>query len=402
LAESDLFHLCIVRPREKTERLEKRTLLLPFSVKVMVMKPALRVLVVEDSTFDYEFLLIAFARHGMTVDTLRVETREEMCTALQEREWDIIISDHNLPQFSSFGALQVLQESAKDLPFIIVSGDIGEDVAVEAMRSGCDDYLLKDRLTRLGPAVEAALARAAMRREKRLAEERLRESESRLSQLAAHLDRVKEEERAALSRDLHDEVGGALAAVNFGIATLRKHLESSEEAALALDRLRDQVANAALSVQRLMKELRPSILDAGLVPALEWHTREFQRRTGIRTLFSSNKEEVSFSHEISTVAYRVCQESLVNVMKHAQARETRVELFCDENNVTLEVRDNGRGINPSDLKKPSSFGVYGMQERARSLGGWLEVSGSSAGTTVMLSLPWRDHEAKGAPEQDKT
>ncbi len=366
------------------------------------MKPALRVLVVEDSTFDYEFLLIAFARHGMTVDTLRVETREEMCTALQEREWDIIISDHNLPQFSSFGALQVLQESAKDLPFIIVSGDIGEDVAVEAMRSGCDDYLLKDRLTRLGPAVEAALARAAMRREKRLAEERLRESESRLSQLAAHLDRVKEEERAALSRDLHDEVGGALAAVNFGIATLRKHLESSEEAALALDRLRDQVANAALSVQRLMKELRPSILDAGLVPALEWHTREFQRRTGIRTLFSSNKEEVSFSHEISTVAYRVCQESLVNVMKHAQARETRVELFCDENNVTLEVRDNGRGINPSDLKKPSSFGVYGMQERARSLGGWLEVSGSSAGTTVMLSLPWRDHEAKGAPEQDKT
>jgi signal transduction histidine kinase len=360
---------------------------LPFSVKVMVMKPVLRVLVVEDSTFDYEFLLIAFARHGMAVDTLRVETREEMHTALYEREWDIIISDHNLPQFSSFGALEVLQQSGKDLPFIIVSGDIGEDVAVEAMRSGCDDYLIKDRLTRLGPAVESALARAAMRREKRLAEERLRESESRLSQLAAHLDRVKEEERAALARDLHDEVGGALASVNFGIAALRKHIEASEEGSAALDRLREQVANAALSVQRLMKELRPSILDVGLIPALEWHTREFQRRTGIRTLFSANKEELEFPHEISTVAYRVCQESLINVMKHAQASEAYVELFCDDQNVTLEVRDNGRGISPGDLEKPASFGVYGMQERARSLRGWLEVSSSPTGTTVMLSLP---------------
>jgi signal transduction histidine kinase len=377
--------------REK-ESSEKRVLSLPFSVKVLFMKPALKVLVVEDSTFDYEFLLIAFARHGMAVDPLRVETREEMHAALHQREWDIIISDHNLPQFSSFGALEVLQESGKDLPFIIVSGDIGEDVAVEAMRSGCDDYLLKDRLTRLGPAVDAALARSAMRQAKRLTEERLRESESRLSQLAAHLDRVKEEERAALARDLHDEVGGALASVNFGIASLRKHLESSHEATLALDRLQEQVANAALSVQRLMKELRPSILDVGLVPALEWHTREFQRRTGIRTFFSSNKEEVNFSHEIATVTYRVCQESLVNVMKHAQASEARVELFCDENNVTLEVRDNGRGINPGDLEKPSSFGVYGMQERARSLRGWLEVSSSSAGTTVMLSLPRGDHQ----------
>ncbi len=358
------------------------------------MKHALRVLVVEDSTFDYEFLLIAFARHGMAVEPLRVQTREEMHTALAKQPWDIVISDHNLPQFSSFGAMQVLKESGQDLPFIIVSGDIGEDVAVEAMRAGCDDYLLKDRLTRLGPAVETALARAAMRREKRLAEERLRESESRLSQLAAHLDRVKEEERAAIARDLHDEVGGALASVNYGIATLRKYLETHEEGTVALNRLQEQVANAALSVQRLMKELRPSILDAGLAPALEWHTREFQRRTGIRTQFTANRDDLIFPHEISTVAFRVCQESLTNVMKHAQASEAYVELFCDDENVTLEVRDNGRGMAPGDLDKPTSFGVYGMQERARSLGGWLEVSSSPQGTSVMLSLPLSDNASQ--------
>lgn len=354
------------------------------------MKRPLHVLVIEDSIFDYEFLLISFARHGTAVDALRVETREGMEAALAERAWDIVISDHNLPKFSSFGALEVLRASGKDLPFIIVSGDIGEDVAVEAMRAGCDDYLLKDRLTRLGPAVEAALTRAAMRREKRLAEERLRESENRLSQLAAHLDRVKEEERAAIARDLHDDVGGALASVNFGIAALRKHLDAGSEGAAALEALQEQVTHAALSVQRLMKELRPSILDAGLVPALEWHTREFQRRTGIRTSFVYNRDDISFPHEISTVAFRVCQESLTNVMKHARAPEAYVELFCDHENITLEVRDNGRGMSPGALDKPASFGVYGMQERARSLGGWLEVSSSAQGTGVMLCLPLHD------------
>ena len=201
------------------------------------------------------------------------------------------------------------------------------------------------------------------------------------------MERVKEEERAAIARDLHDDIGGALASVNFGIVSLRKDVESNSEGGRHLELLQEQVTHAANAVLRLMKELRPSILDAGLAPALEWHCREFQRRTEIDTTFSVNREEIHFPSEVSTVAFRICQESLTNVMKHARATQAHVELFTDGENLTLEVRDNGRGMSPSDLKKPTSFGVYGMQERARSLGGWLEVSSDTQGTSVMLSLP---------------
>ncbi len=350
----------------------------------------LRILVVEDSEIDYEFLLIMLRRHGLNVHTRRVETREAMVAALSEDDWDLVISDHNLPQFSSIGALETLRESGLDLPFIIVSGEIGEDAAVAAMRAGVDDYLLKDRLARLGPAIDAALERAAMRHERRDSEASLRSSEARLSALTAHLENIKEKERASIARDLHDDIGGALAAIGFELTALSKRVGTDDTNARSINQMREQLERALGAMQRMMMSLRPSILDAGLVAALEWLTRDFGRRTGIKTTFSTNREEIDASSEISTAAFRICQESLTNVLRHADASTVRIELFADAKNLTIEIRDNGRGVSHADFTKIGVFGIVGMRERARSLGGWLEIDTSADGTSVMLSLPTRN------------
>lgn len=158
------------------------------------MAKPLRVLIVEDSEDDAELLLNQLRRGGYSPSFERVETAAGMRAALTNQQWDIVISDHAMPQFSSLAALAVLKESGLDLPFIIVSGEIGEDVAVEVMRSGAHDYVMKGKLARLVPAIERELQEAKVRRKRRLAEESLRkahdELELRVRQRTAELNAI--------------------------------------------------------------------------------------------------------------------------------------------------------------------------------------------------------------------
>ncbi len=150
------------------------------AVPLPVLPPprALRMLHVEDSESDAGLVQRALDRSGFVVDAVRVETADEMRAQLQHRAWDIVIADFQLPQFNAMGALQVLHESGRDLPFLVVSGTIGEDIAVAVMRAGAHDYVMKDRLERLGPAVSRELAEAVVRREHAASQRALREIES--------------------------------------------------------------------------------------------------------------------------------------------------------------------------------------------------------------------------------
>jgi len=143
------------------------------------MKPVLRVLVVEDSEFDAQMIISLIRKSGYDVVAERVDTGEAMQKALHEKSWDIILSDYNLPNFSAPEALKLLQTSELDLPFIIISGGIGEATAVAAMKAGAHDYFMKGNLNRLAPAIERELREAANRRERREAREKLLESELR-------------------------------------------------------------------------------------------------------------------------------------------------------------------------------------------------------------------------------
>src|SRR5689334_17559463 len=152
------------------------------------MRPALQILIVEDSTDDTQLLALELRRAGYAFDFEQVDSAETMRAALDRRNWDLVISDYVMPGFGGAEALALVQSRGLSLPFIIVSGHIGEDIAVAAIKAGADDYLMKDRLGRLGPAIERALKEAECRRAHQRANEALRQSEERYRQLAENLE----------------------------------------------------------------------------------------------------------------------------------------------------------------------------------------------------------------------
>lgn len=350
----------------------------------------LHALIVEDSTEDFELILAILSRAGWAIEAQRVEDRAAMHLALDSRRWDVVIADHSLPQFSGSEALELAKNSGAESPFILVSGSIGEDAAVAALHAGADDCINKESLSRLAHAVERSLAAAESRRERRLAEEALRDSLEQLRALSAHLDKAIEAERAGFARELHDQVGGTLTALRSELDGLRKRVENDPMLAKrvrSMDGLIETAMTASISMSRA---LRPSMLDHGVFPAIEWQAREFEERTGTLCRVSCNDEEAALDIEQSTALYRVFQEALTNVTKHARAARVDAVLFINAATVTLEVRDNGAGLEDGALNKLASFGIRGMMERVRGLGGWLDIFGRPGeGATLMISIPRR-------------
>ena len=349
-----------------------------------------RVLHLEDSEPDHELAILTLQRGGLRVRARRVETRAAFMAALEE-PWDLVLSDYHLPGLTGLDALQMLREhSAAAVPFILVSGQIGEDTAVEAMRNGAADYLLKNNRARLAPAVEHAIAGARMRRARELADVELQASRKRLSELAQHLQTSVEAERQAIAREIHDDVGGSLTALKFELDGIRRHAGSAVVEQRALAAL-ETVTHAIEASQRIMQNLRPAILEQGLVAALQWMTSQFEKRMAIecefRTQASHLGQALVLPPGVALVAYRTAQEALTNVSKHAQATRVVVDLSLTGGVLSLEVSDNGRGLGQTDLAKARSFGIRGLHERASTVGGWVDLSSGAAGTSLILSVP---------------
>lgn len=617
-----------------------------------------RILCVEDSEADFELMLFELRMADFAHTALRVEDEPGMKQALEESPWDLVISDHSLPRFSSAAALKVLREQEVDIPFIIASGAIGEDAAVAALQSGADDYLMKHSMKRLVPAIENALAAADARRHRRRATEDLRaglaylrallraspiaiialdeknnitlmnaaaerifrikredamgapppitilqnqrildnlisatqqgpveraedtwlrrdgsavdmvfsaarlhggagvvlfvtdvteqkraelaqrETETRfaaitanlpgvvfqmlarpaenlilvpyvsagaarlfgvapeaflsapgrfmelldstdrddlrdavaqairqrtplegqwrirgadretesgvrwvqvaasarevgggnwlldgiitditaqkhaeqelmhsreeLRALTAHAEQAKEQERRLVARDIHDEIGSTLTGMKADLAWLKRRFAGDAEVATKLTSMGELVDGAVQTANRIIQALRPGILDYGIAPALEWQASDFATRMGMEVTFETNEEDLALDIEQSTALFRVFQESLTNVAKYAKASKVETELFATPTSVTLEVRDNGAGLADGALEKATSFGIRGMMERVRALGGWLDINGAPGkGTTVMLSIPRRRPRAGAAPAHPK-
>ena len=354
---------------------------------------SLRVLHLEDSLPDHELALLHLLRAGLRVDTQRVDTEAGLRVALDTQDWDVVLSDFNLPGFNGLRAQQILRESGKDLPFILVSGEIGEDTAVAAMRNGAADYLLKNNLARLAPAVEHAIAAHRDRLARQDADRELAESRQRLSELAQHLQTSVEMERAAIAREIHDDVGGSLTAIQFDLAWIGRHVLAGDvQAAEVQQRVltaQETVQHAIEASQRIMHNLRPAILEQGLVAALQWMAVQFEKRNHLACIFRTSHESMQLAAGVPLVAYRFAQEALTNVSKHAQATRVMIDLSMGRGVLSLEVSDNGRGLEPGDLAKARSFGLRGLHERASTVGGWVDISSDVAGTVLMLSVPMR-------------
>jgi len=149
----------------------------------------------------------------------------------------------------------------------------------------------------------------------------------------------------------------------------------------------ETVTHAIEASQRIMHNLRPAILEQGLVAALQWMASRYERRTGIECEFHTSHDSVPLPSGVPLVAYRTAQEALTNVSKHARATRVRVDLLLATDMLSLEISDNGRGLSSRDLAKAHSFGIRGLQERAVTVGGWIDLSSSPKGTTLILSIP---------------
>ncbi|MDR7334947.1 response regulator [Roseateles asaccharophilus] len=346
----------------------------------------LRVLHVEDAELDHQLILAELIRAGLRVEIERLDSLPAVLAAL-DRPWDAILSDFNLPGFSGLQVLEALKDRQSPVPFILISGEIGEDTAVAAMRNGAADYLLKNNLARLAPALLHAVDAAESERARLAADQELVRSKQRLHQLAGHLQTSVELERAAIAREIHDDVGGSLTAVKFDLAWIDRHAQEPEVRARVAAAL-ETVNSAIEASQRIMHNLRPAILEQGLVAALQWMTARFERRTGIEASLLVGEERLELPSGVPLVAYRTAQEALTNVSKHAKASRVDIELSQDSGVLTLEIRDNGRGIASGDLGKERSFGIRGLHERAATVGGWVDLSSTpGSGTSLILTVP---------------
>jgi signal transduction histidine kinase len=308
----------------------------------------------------------------------------------------VVLSDFNVPGFTGAQALELLKREGPVLPFVLLSGEIGEDTAVASMRDGASDYLLKNNLARLAPAVRNAIQANRDHQARLLADSELAASRQRLAELAQHLQTSIEMERAAIAREIHDDVGGSLTALKFDLAWIGRHAMSPEvqlRVATALETL-DHAIGAS---QRIMHNLRPAILEQGLVPALQWMTSRFERRNNVVCQFRTTHEAISLPVGVPLVAYRFAQEALTNISKHAHASRVVVDLSLSAGVLSLEVSDNGSGLTPDDLAKARSFGLRGLHQRASTAGGWVDISSGPEGTTLLLSVPLREAKAH-APE----
>ncbi len=492
----------------------------------------LRLLIIEDNEDDALLLTHRFRHAGYDLDVLRVDTPAGTETALRNQTWDLIISDHDLPGFSAIAALGILQQLGLDIPFIIVSGVIREETAIAAMRAGAHDYMAKNRLERLFPAVERELREAKNRRERSRAqlmqqqtearlhaaaantpgvifqmqrrpgekieflfaseatemllgmtpkmlcsdsslfeaqllpedkttlfaeleqtarlgdklnwegrihttagdtkwinvrgsarteadgtqvwegvmwnitqskrtEAELRASQLHLKALSNHLQNAKEDERERIARDVHDVLGGHLVALKFSTSLIASKPDMpAEQLRERIGQIQALIDDAIETVGRVTRELRPGILkDFGLAAAIESHAEDFAQRTGIRCEILCADDDIDLPEDESIALFRIFQEALTNISKHAEAETVEIRLMHTGDGVALEVGDDGKGISEDDLSKPRSFGLRGVRERVASLGGHVTLqSRVPRGTLLSVTLPISDAPATAGQE----
>lgn len=482
------------------------------------MTRPLRILLIEDSEEDAELLLAEIENGGFDIAHRRVDSAKAIVDALATNQWDIVISDYTLPQFNGLEAIEIVRQHDPDLPFIITSGNIGEDIAVEAMRAGAHDYLMKNNLSRLTPAIDRELRESRLRRDARQTRIQLEDNEARfraivsnipgmvfqihtkphgalsfsyvsegskrlleltpqqlqddsarffdrlidrdesslltrlmqsaqpllwegrirslsgdshrwiemrmspyhcgndliqwdgilddisqrkhvelellrsrsqLSALSSHLQKVKETERTSIAREVHDNIGGNLTAIKIDLLWLTNRIQKTDSEALEKVQSLEFLTDRTMAItSRIARDLRPPLLDLGVLAAVEWEASEFGKRMNIPCTVHCSDEDLAVDPDLANALFSIFREILTNISKHAGATRVAVELEADGTACTLSVTDNGRGFTQTDLLKDKSFGLRGMLERARHLGGEIRFSGGPGkGMKVTASLP---------------
>lgn len=226
--------------------------------------------------------------------------------------------------------------------------------------------------------------------ERKLAEEKLKRNAKLLRELAAHLQSVREEERALIAREIHDEFGQTLTVLKIKLTLINKKIpEDLFSLKSKLDEVIKMIDDSVETVQKISSKLRPDILDElGLIPAIEWQVTEFEKVSGIKCTLILPNQEIFIDKERQTAIFRILQEALTNVARHSGADKVQINFFNHLSKIILEVKDNGKGISSEQIKDVKSLGIHGMEERVLIFGGSFLIEGfSGKGTTLKIEIP---------------
>ena len=386
------------------------------------------ILLVEDDASLSLLLQQMLRRYGHEVRACA--SAEEAWECLEQQDYPLLVLDWVLPGMSGLELCRrIRQRQGGSFVYIwvITARNTREDL-LEVLAAGANDYLAKpidiallevrvriavqqalhlrerqraeaelaahqavleqrvgERTEALSRSVQALEAENAQRR---AAEDQLGQARDQLRALASRLLSIQEEQQKRISREIHDELGQAMTALKLDLGWLAAQLGEQEVLQAKIARMIPLVSGTITTIQRICAELRPGILDdLGLVAALEWQVQEFSERSGLSCRLDVEPEDLDVPPELATTLFRICQEALTNVMRHAQARSVQLRLLCEDGEIRLRISDDGVGIPAGRAEHPMSLGLMGMRERVQPWNGEVQILGRPGqGTEIRVRI----------------
>lgn len=358
-----------------------------------------RILVVDDDQRNLVALQEMLQDLGRNL--VLANSGEQALRCVLKSDFAVILLDARMPGVDGFETAKLIRQRprSRHTPIIFLTGAY-EDLPsmFRGYEVGAVDYIVKPLVpevlkSKIAVFIDLYEKSAVLTREiteRRMIEEQLLESKENLRALAGRLQSVVEEERTRISREIHDELGQALTGLKMDLTWLASRLSKNQKVlhnkCKSIFKLIDSTIQ---SVRRIASGLRPEILDeVGLSAAIGWQARDFQKRTGIRCKVDLPADGANLGRERSTAVFRIFQELLTNVVRHASATAIDIALHVSEAEVRLVVLDNGKGIPDARLRSPQSLGLLGMRERASLLGGKVEITKARGkGTRACVTIP---------------
>lgn len=351
----------------------------------------IRMLVLEDNETDRLLLQDAFSEvEAFNHEILFTETLEAGLILINETSFDVILLDLGLPDSSGIETFGQVRQAAPLAAVLVLTSLSDERTGIEAVKRGAQDYLIKGQM----PSVLLLRSiRYAVERQR--ATTALKETQGRFRKLAKSLQSARETERTAISREIHDELGQLLTGLKMDLNWISRHIESPEsvsnwaEISARTQDAEKLVGRSIASLQQIALELRPSALDQlGLAEAMRDEGRRFASRAGIALKFNLPQHLAGVRSEVATALFRIFQELLTNVARHARATSVDVRCGISDGHLIMEVCDDGIGIPGDALYRDSSIGLLGMSERAESVGGQLSIACMNGrGTRAVIKVP---------------
>jgi signal transduction histidine kinase len=385
-----------------------------------------KVLIVNDHAASLLALgsLLEHPADGNDYEVITARSGEEALRQVLSHDFAVILLDVSMPGMDGFETAEAIHSHPRSasIPIIFITAQFADEMhRLKGYQKGAVDYLFVPvipQILQTKVSVFVDLARKNMQLQKKTeelaevnrtlqvqrmrdlehiaerhaAEEALRQSREELRMLASHLEQIKEDERKRIAREIHDELGQNLLALRLDISMLyERTLNHHPRLNAKVHNVLAQIDTTMKSMRAIINNLRPAVLDLGLNAAIEWQVQEFRRRTGIACELNMDPNDLNLDDKRATALFRILQESLNNVIRHAQAARVEIDMHQKGSMVVLRVADDGIGTYPGCRRKSNSFGLIGIKERASSLGGQVTIaSGQDKGTSLTVSIPIAD------------